>query len=112
MPPNRYHNDNGMDSNEPTNSPRPNSWPEWFRYVMETIKTLNEKIQDLEKEITNLKLEDQKSLFQTREKITNDLQEIRKAVTELQQKFAVINGISTIVISVVISLVCKFLFKI
>lgn len=88
---------------------RPNSWAEWFRYVVETLKSINEKIIDIEKDIVFIKLDNQKELFSIKEKTAKDLQEITKSITVLQQKFILINSIVAFMTSIVVSVIAKLI---
>ena len=91
------------------NNNNKNDWNEYKLLVMDFIKTTNNKKEDAEKEINDLRLELATQVFSLREEFRKDIQEVIKTVTVLQVRSNLINGSIAIFISAAVGAIFKFM---
>lgn len=87
------------------------NWEEYKVYVLEFIKKFSEQVDELEKIVSNNKIEEVNQIYGMREEFTEKVNKLLNSITELQTKSNVVNTIMTIIISAFIGTMIKLFFN-
>jgi hypothetical protein len=99
-----------------TNNIQPEEIKKFFSEVSYIISDLIKKVEKLEnknlkaeEDFTEFKIEYIKHEFELKEKVFKEIQELSLAITILQQKFLMIAGVASVVVSIIITVISKII---
>jgi hypothetical protein len=87
-----------------------NTWLQWSKYVLNSIESLTKSVEDIQKDISNNKIDAIVKLATLKEDIKKELESMARTILILRVKAGIIGAIFGILGSGVVSL-CVYLIK-
>ena len=98
-----------MNNNKGMNKDTDSDWNTYRLYVLDYINKLVTSIEDCEKKISNIQLENVTQIYETKEEFQAQLQELATTVLKLQIRVGLILTGLTVIVTLICNVVSKYL---
>lgn len=87
-----------------------NTWLQWSKYILNSIENLIKSVEEIQRDISNNKIEGILKLASLKEDIRKELEAMARTILVLRVKAGIIGGIFGIAGSAIVS-ICVYLIK-
>lgn len=86
-------------------------WSTYRLYVLDYIKKLIASMEESEKKINNIQLENVTKIYETKEEFQAQLQELAKTILKLQIRVGLILTSITVIVTIICNMLTKYLLQ-